>query len=50
MRPIHLLLLSILCIAACKKEKEDHSHDWGPDGRGPARDPQPGDPPQPIGF
>ncbi len=32
------------------KEKEDHSHDWGPDGRGPARDPQPGDPPQPIGF
>ncbi|GBC59929.1 hypothetical protein DENIS_0871 [Desulfonema ishimotonii] len=33
-----------------KQERKDHSHDWGPDGRGPARDPKPGDPPQPKGF
>ncbi len=33
-----------------KQERQDHSHDWGPDGRGPARPPEPGDPPAPTGF
>ncbi len=33
-----------------QQERRDHSHDWGPNGRGPARPPRPGDPPRPTGF